>query len=148
MSDSGRDAGRIVVGVDGSEASKAALRWAVAQAQASGAVVEALAAWEAPADWYGLVPKTDDKTVAAEGVAQRLEAIVAETVGTEPSAEVRTTVTEGNPASALVDAAHDAQLLVVGNRGHGRFSEALLGSVSLRCVQHARVPVVVIPAAG
>lgn len=146
MSDSGKDAERIVVGVDGSDASKAALRWAVGQGQASGAVVEALAAWEQPVDWYGLVPRTDDKTVAAAAVGERLEGIVAETVGADPGVEVRTTVTQGNPAAVLVDAARDAQLLVVGNRGHGGFSEALLGSVSLRCAQHATVPVVVIRA--
>ncbi|MCX4913134.1 universal stress protein [Streptomyces sp. SID14446] len=148
MSDSARDTGRIVVGVDGSDASKAALLWAVAQGAASGASVEAVAAWEAPVDWYGLVPQSDDKTVAAEGVAERLEGIVAETVGTPPPVEIRTTVTEGNPASVLVDAAQEARLLVVGNRGHGRFSEAFLGSVSLRCAQHATVPVVIVRAPG
>ncbi|MEV6019263.1 universal stress protein [Streptomyces sp. NPDC051997] len=77
-------------------------------------------------------------------MGERLEAIVAEVAGTHPPVEIRTTVTRGNAASVLVDASRDARLLVVGNRGHGRFSEALLGSVSLRCVQHAEAPVVVV----
>jgi hypothetical protein len=112
----------------------------VAQGKTSGAVVEALAAWEPPVDWYGLAPRTDDKTVAAEAVGERLAEVVAETVGSHPPVEVRRTVTQGIPASVLVHAARDAQLLVVGNRGHGGFSEALLGSVSLRCARSTPRP--------
>ncbi len=57
---------------------------------------------------------------------------------------VRPLAIEGNPAQVLLDAARGADLLVVGSRGHGGFAEALLGSVSQHCVQHASCPVVVI----
>lgn len=57
---------------------------------------------------------------------------------------VHARVAEGNPAQVLIDASDGADLLVVGSRGHGGFTEALLGSVSQHCVQHAHCPVVVI----
>jgi nucleotide-binding universal stress UspA family protein len=57
---------------------------------------------------------------------------------------VRARVVEGNAAQVLLDASDGADLLVVGSRGHGGFTEALLGSVSQHCVHHARCPVVVI----
>lgn len=57
---------------------------------------------------------------------------------------VRTQVAEGNPARVLLSAAAGADLLVVGSRGHGGFTEALLGSVGQHCAHHARCPVVVI----
>lgn len=53
-------------------------------------------------------------------------------------------VKEGNPAQVLIDEADGADLLVVGSRGHGGFTEALLGSVSQHCVHHARCPAVII----
>jgi nucleotide-binding universal stress UspA family protein len=53
-------------------------------------------------------------------------------------------VRQGNPAQVLIDAAADADLLVVGSRGHGGFAEVLLGSVCMHCVQHAPCPVAVI----
>lgn len=58
--------------------------------------------------------------------------------------EIRPRVMEGNAAEALLDASTGADLLVVGNRGHGGFAEALLGSVGQHCVHHATCPVVVI----
>lgn len=146
MSDSAKTGERIVVGVDGSEPSQAALRWAVAQGQLSGATVEAIAAWEPPTGWYGMLPQSDRPSVAEETVERHLTEAVTEAVGAHPSVEVRRTVAKGNPAAVLLGAARDAQLLVVGNRGRGGFTEALLGSVSQHCTQHATCPVVVIRA--
>jgi nucleotide-binding universal stress UspA family protein len=58
--------------------------------------------------------------------------------------KVSSTVREGNAAQVLLEASHDADLLVVGSRGHGGFTEALLGSVSQACAHHARCPVVIV----
>jgi nucleotide-binding universal stress UspA family protein len=68
--------------------------------------------------------------------------------GPQPPRWVSTRVIEGYPAQVLVDASAGADLLVVGNRGHGGFTDVLLGSVSTFCVHHARCPVTVIRPAG
>ncbi|BCB83042.1 universal stress protein [Phytohabitans suffuscus] len=135
-------AGRIVVGVDGSEASKDALRWAVRQAQLTGASVDAVIAWEFPAYYYGWAPAEalDLSAVTREA----LRTAVDEALGEERTVAVRELVVEGNPARVLIDAVKDASLLVVGSRGHGGFAGALLGSVSQHCAQHATCPVVVV----
>lgn len=133
---------RIVVGVDGSESSKAALRWAIRQAELTGASVDAVTAWHYPVA-YGLAPAPDGavdlETVAKEILAEAL----AEVSTLAPQVTVRPQVTEGHGAEVLLQAARGADLLVVGNRGHGGFSSALLGSVSLYCVVHAHCPVLV-----
>jgi nucleotide-binding universal stress UspA family protein len=132
---------RIVVGVDGSEPSRAALRWAVRQAELTGAEVEAVLAWHYPSA-YGWAPSVDVDLGSLAGVA--LADILAEVLGQEPAVTVRSSVVEGPTAPVLLDAAKGADLLVVGSRGHGGFAGALLGSVSQHCVQHGRCPVVVI----
>jgi nucleotide-binding universal stress UspA family protein len=137
---------RIVVGVDGSEPSVEALRWAVHQAELTGGTVDAVIAWQYPiaAGGLGWAPTSGlDDTDYAELAAKALSAVVAE-VAPPPSVQINEFVVDGNPAQALLDAARDADLLVVGNRGHGGFADALIGSVSSRCVHHATCPVVVI----
>jgi nucleotide-binding universal stress UspA family protein len=133
---------RIVVGVDGSESSKAALRWALRQGRLTGAVVEAVTAWEFPSVYGYPAPVID---VNLEEIATRAvrDAITEATDGAEPG-PVRYTVAEGNAARVLLDASAGADLLVVGSRGHGGFVEALLGSTGQHCVHHATCPVVVI----
>lgn len=71
------------------------------------------------------------------------EAVV-QTTKEEPGVKIRTAVVDGNAARALITAARGADLLVVGNRGHGAFTEALLGSVSQHCVHLVTCPVVVV----
>ncbi len=143
---SGRPGGRIVVGVDGSASSRAALAWAVRQAALTGATVDAVHAWQVPVSYgygYGyamILPVPDLEKIAG----QVIDKAVAEVADLAPGVEIRTVIVEGNPARALLDAAKDADLLVVGSRGHGGFTEALLGSVSQHCVHHADCPVVVI----
>lgn len=132
---------RIVVGVDGSACSKAALSWAVQQAGLTGAAVEAVIAWEYPFTFGYPIPVVTDidyEKLAAEQLAKTLAEVAH---GLVP---VTSTVVEGNPAKVLLDASAGADLLVVGNRGHGGFVGALLGSVSQHCVHHAGCPVVVI----
>ncbi|PWI44735.1 universal stress protein [Streptomyces sp. ICBB 8177] len=140
-----QERGRIVVGVDGSSTSKDALRWALRQARVTGATVEAVTAWEYP-QFYGSMgwspPETDPEL---ERAARKVLAdAIAEVASEEPGVEVRPVVAYGVPAAILLEAAKDAALLVVGNRGHGGFTGALLGSVGQHCVQHASCPVVII----
>lgn len=138
---------KIVVGIDGSEASKNALRWAVEDARVRGAEVVALHAYEgpmpapdaapaAPIDLPGLVADIHDS-------AQRfVTELVEEVVGNAVTVNVAPIAVEDEPARALLDAARDADLLVVGSHGHG-LSGLLLGSVSLECAQHAACPVLI-----
>jgi nucleotide-binding universal stress UspA family protein len=79
---------------------------------------------------------------------QQLETSVAATLGDSPDIPVETSVIEGQPAPVLLDAASDADLLVVGSHGHGRFAGMLMGSVSTHCVEHASCPVVVVRGDG
>jgi nucleotide-binding universal stress UspA family protein len=84
----------------------------------------------------------------ASDYRQIAEKIIADAIGStlDPASgvRVRPSVVEGHSARVLLDASAGADLLVVGSRGHGGFTEALLGSVSQHCVQHASCPVVVI----
>ena len=125
---------RIVVGVDGSESSKAALRWAVRQGRLTGAEVEAVTAWEFPAV-YGYPAPVIAVNLEAEEIATRVvrDAITEATGGAETD-PVRYRVAEGNAARVLLDASAGADLLVVGSHGHGGFVEALLGSTGQHCV--------------
>jgi nucleotide-binding universal stress UspA family protein len=140
---------RIVAGVDGSASSQAALAWAVKQAALTGAVVDAVIAWEVPANYSFLVQVPVDINYA-EIAAQVVTDAIAEVSGPDEQVKIRSMPTEGSPARVLLDASKGAELLVVGFRGHGGFAEALLGSVSQHCVHHATCPVVVIrhPAPG
>jgi nucleotide-binding universal stress UspA family protein len=139
---------RIVVGVDGSPGSKAALRWAMTQAQLTGATIEAITSWQHPVMWgytYGVpaLYEADDLAASAE---KSLGETVAEMAGhLGQPVDVLSHVVEGHPAEILTKAATGAQLLVVGSRGHGTFAGLMLGSVSQHCVQHAPCPVVVVP---
>ena len=132
---------RIVVGVDGFESSQAALRWAIHQAKLTGAVVEAVTAWQVPVGTE-LVPETDMPDYQDDARLVLTEAIT-EMCMIDTEVEVRPRVVQGRAALALVDAAEGADLLVVGCRGHGGLAEALLGSVSQYCVHHASCPVVI-----
>ncbi|MHB1434402.1 MAG: universal stress protein [Streptosporangiaceae bacterium] len=139
---------RIVVGVDGSAPSLDALRWAIRQAEATGGTLDAVMAWQYPVAIGGLgwapAAGMDDVDYAALAAQALTEAIDA--VEIPDQVHVRQVVVEGNAAQALLDSAKDADLLVVGNRGHGGFTDALIGSVSGRCVHHAHCPVVVVRA--
>ena len=135
---------RIVVGVDGSGSSKAALRWAIRQAKLTGASVDAVMAWRFPSA-YGLAPIAGGDVTDFEGDARKaLAEALNEAGGLEPDVPVRPLVTEGHAADVLLEAARGADLLVVGSRGHGGFASAMIGSVSLYCVLHAHCPVLVL----
>jgi nucleotide-binding universal stress UspA family protein len=132
---------RIVVGVDGFESSKAALRWAIHQAELTGAAVEAVTAWHIPVG-TGLVPVSDMPDYQDDAFSVLGEAI-AEMAVVDPDVQICPRVVEGRAGQVLVDAAEGADLLVVGSRGHGGLAEALLGSVGQYCVHRAPCPVVI-----
>ena len=132
---------RIVVGVDGSDSSKAALRWAIRQAKLTGASVDAVTAWRFPAS-YGLSVVAADLDV--EGEARKmLSETLSDVTGGASEVQVRQLAGEGPPAEVLLNAVKGADLLIVGSRGRGGFRSAVLGSVSLACVLHAPCPVLV-----
>jgi nucleotide-binding universal stress UspA family protein len=144
-----KDSQRIVVGVDGSPGSKTALRWAMTQAQLTGATVEAVAGWQDPTTngySFGWVPEPFDGENQAALTQKTLDQAIAEVSNQfDTPVPVQTRVVEGHPAQILPEISADAQLLVVGSRGHGGFVGILLGSVSRHCVQHSSCPVVVVP---
>jgi nucleotide-binding universal stress UspA family protein len=145
------DRNQIVVGVDGSPSSQAALQWAADQAVRTGADVEAVIAWEYPAvaAGFGLAPGT---LVPSSQYREYSNKVLANAISrvTGPGSSVRfsTRVGEGNAAQILLNEAAGAELLVVGSRGHGTFAGAVLGSVSHRVAHHAPCPVVVVRGNG
>jgi nucleotide-binding universal stress UspA family protein len=134
----------IAVGVDGSETSKRALRWALDEAQLRQATVRAVHAWQYPVSeaWAGVPVNIYD--VLEESAQEQLASIVDEVAGHDAKG-VEQVVVIGAAAGALLDSSRDAELLVLGSRGLGGFKGLLLGSVSQQCVHHATCPVVVIP---
>ena len=133
----------IVVGVDGSESSKRALRWAADQAKLVGAELVVVTTWEYPPT-LGWAPPYPSDFDPNEDARKALTETVNGVLGPDPGVVVRLTVTEGHPAFVLTEAAQGADLLVVGSRGHGAFAGMLLGSVSEYCAAHASCPVVVV----
>lgn len=135
----------VVVGVDGSPASLAALRWAVEDARRRGCGVDAVTAWHAD---YGVMIGPLPAEVFAEVSPQALKAaaqkVLDRSVEGFEGVEIRQILVEGDARDVLFKASEDAALLVVGNRGHSRIVEAILGSVSAYCVHHASCPVVVV----
>jgi nucleotide-binding universal stress UspA family protein len=147
--ESGVGRGRIVVGVDGSEASLEALRWAGRQASLTGSVLEAVMAWEPPGayGWAGLPGRPQDLDME-EPAAQALADAVPTALPAEQAAGVSEAVVMGNAAQAILDRGQGADLIVVGARGLGTFRATLLGSVSHTVTLHASAPVVVVRGAA
>jgi len=136
--------GRIVVGVDGSGSSRDALLWAARQAELTGAGIEAVMAWSVSPAAFPLTTPAPLAYDMGPQVEEELEGIVSQVRHEFPSVEILSVVREGWAGRALLVAAEDADLLVVGSRGHGAVMGLLLGSVSEYCVTHARCPVLVI----
>ncbi|WP_026929661.1 universal stress protein [Glycomyces tenuis] len=143
MSD--RDRGRIVVGVDGSPSSTKALRWALRQAAATNARVSAVQAWQTPGVYGTVITLVPGEELAA-AARESLDAVLAaaDADADAPDVEVDRRVVGGHPARVLLEEAEDADLLVVGSRGHGGVVGSLIGSVSQYCINHASCPVVVV----
>ena len=139
----------IVVGVDHSEGAKAALRFALEEAKVRRATLRVVHTWQ-----YGYIGATGlegtypavggDLKELRHGAETALEETLRESIPETDGVEIERRVVEGRPAAVLVDESQDAELLVVGSRGHGGFTGLLLGSVSQQCAHHAACPVVIV----
>ena len=136
----------IVVGVDGSPGSRKALKWAAAEAADHGADLTVLNVWE-----HTLLPPAGSVSVSehyvpepSQATASELLQVIKEELGEDPPVLVRPNVRQGRPAKVLIDESANADLLVVGERGHGGFAGLVLGSVSQHVAAYAKCPVAVI----
>lgn len=137
---------RILVGIDGSEGSKAALRWAIDEAKAHGATIEALLAWsylDQTAFGSDFQPDYSEEDALAQ-----LRRAVDEVVGDRSEAPIELTTICELPARALIEASSRADHVVVGARGLGGFRELLLGSVSHQVANHVACPVTIVKLAS
>ena len=141
----------IVVGVDHSAGAKAALRFAVGEAELRQASLRVVHAWQfgyvgasfLPGSYPGLGDELDGLRGAAEAA---LDATLQEVASATGGVDIERRVVEGAAAAVLVDESRGAELLVVGSRGLGGFSGLLLGSVSQQCAHHATCPIVIVHA--
>jgi nucleotide-binding universal stress UspA family protein len=140
--------GVIVVGVDGSEGAKAALRFALEETRLREDTLRAVHAWHVDLSVPGIEAAYQPPATALEEhrrfAEAALEAALSEVGVDAGGVEIERRVVEGRPAAALVEESRGADLLVVGSRGHGGFAGLLLGSVSQQVVHHADCPVVVV----
>lgn len=132
---------RVVVGVDGSASSDAAVAWADRYAGATGAQLELVAAWNMPSLYGSDLPIPDD--FDPEAHADRLVERARKSL-TLPPERVGRHVIHGTARSVLVEEARHADLIVLGSRGHSTVAGLVLGSVSAYCLRHAQIPVVIV----
>jgi nucleotide-binding universal stress UspA family protein len=140
----------VVVGVDGSEGSRRAVRFAAEEARLRGATLRAVLAWQYPVTLYEsagwVLPDPDMLSDFPQLARERLDRALAAETEALADVVVEPKVVEDVPAPALLEASKDADLLVVGTRGHGGFVGMVIGSVSQHCVHHSQIPVAVVPA--
>ncbi|MFM7253943.1 MAG: universal stress protein [Ilumatobacteraceae bacterium] len=137
------DIDRIVVGIDGSECSDEALRWAVDEAARTSAELELVHAWSYPYP-NGRHGASDPRHEMRVDAMRMLEAAECQARTRCQHVRVHSVVSEDNPAKAIIDAGRSADLVVVGSRGRGGFAALLLGSTSRAVLQHASVPVALV----
>ena len=147
MADVGGAGQVVVVGVDGSTESIAALGWARRYAAATGARVRAVHAWHYPTA-FGVAPegKAPPPVTAAveQGMRDDMARAVTQAYPDPDDAQPETALRYGHPVEVLIDESKNADLLVVGHHGHSAFAGMLVGSVSIHCVTSAACPVVVV----
>jgi nucleotide-binding universal stress UspA family protein len=136
----------VVVGVDGSPGSRKALTWAATEAAEHGAELVVLNVWE-----HTLPPPTGSVSVSerfvpdsSQRTAEQLVSEIKEVLGDDPPVVVQPTVKQGSPAKVLIEQSADADLLVVGTRGHGGFRGLVLGSVSQHVAGYAHCSVTIV----
>lgn len=137
---------RIVVGIDGSAASDRALHWAADEAKLRGAPLHIVHSWQFP-PMPGSIEALEQASTSDLTTRSRelLDGAAASVAG--EGLEVTTELSNDVPAAALLDAARDGAMLVVGSRGRGGFKGLVLGSVSQQCAHHASCPVVIVRSA-
>jgi nucleotide-binding universal stress UspA family protein len=155
--------GTIVVGVDGSAGSDAALGWALAETRLRGSRLRVVHAYELPRSVIaetsvGAAGIIAPPVVTAEDDEQLRSSVEEQARGVIDSAlrragaetveglEIERAALAGPPTQVLIEAGREAELLVLGSRGHGGFLGLLLGSVSQQCAHHPPCPVVILPA--
>ena len=139
---------RIVVGVDGSDSARKALRWAVHEADVWDAELTAIAAvpMASGAGALAWLPAAVDREQVLADVRSGLDRAVADAIEGHPKVVVRRHALDGNAAELMAEFSTAVDLVVVGSRGRGGFSGLLLGSVSQGVLSHASCPVMVVPA--
>lgn len=136
-------AGRIIVGVDGSEPSKEALRWAARIGKATGAGITAVMTWSV-SPVYGDTYFPDNWDPKGDASRVLTETVDAAFAGIDRPTDLDLVVVQGQPTKVLLEEGADAQMIVVGSRGHGGFTGLLLGSVSSSVAAHSKCPVLVV----
>jgi nucleotide-binding universal stress UspA family protein len=145
--------GTIVVGVDGSAGSREALLWAAEEARLRSSRLCVLHAWSVPLLvglpepsilGHAFIPETPLDEIRA-ALASKGRGFLDAALKSVEAVDVAPELVEALPAHALIKAAEGADLLVVGSRGRGGFTELLLGSVSQQCSHHAPCPIVIVP---
>ena len=134
----------VVVGVDGSKPSRPALAWAAGEAADHQAELVVVSVWEPPLIPPMGNPSLGREVVTSESTAGDLVQVIRDELGDDPPVLVQPRVAEGNPAHVLIESSEDADLLVVGTRGHGGFHGLILGSVSQHVAAYAKCPVAVV----
>jgi nucleotide-binding universal stress UspA family protein len=138
---------RIVVGVDGSPASRDALRWAAEEAKLRDCGLEVVYGWQVSTEPrpsgvdLGVAPPLKAYERQAE---ERIAGVVAETLGPDRDSRVTVRAVHRTPGRALLEQARDADLLVLGSKGRGRLAAWLVGSISDEAVQRAPCSVVIV----
>lgn len=135
----------IVVGIDGSEESRAALRFAIEEARLHGARIRAVSTWHVPTATYmgGPAPLGNAAKELEAETRRMAESVVSESESS--GVEIEAVIGQGLAAPTLLAEAKKADLLVVGSRGLGGFRGLLLGSVSQQCALHSPCPIVIVP---
>jgi nucleotide-binding universal stress UspA family protein len=138
---------RIVVGVDGSPVSRQALVWAAEEAALRGCQLDVVYGWQVsteprpPGVGLGVAPPLEAYQRQA---AEKIEQIVRETLGPEPQLRYAVHAVHRTPGRALVEQSQDADLLVLGTKGHGRLAAWLLGSIADEAMHRAPCSVVIV----
>lgn len=132
----------VVAGVDGSDESQRALRWAAEYVQKVGGLVHAVSVWHQPVQFGYRLPTSDSEL--EQRARQQLDKVTEAVRGEFPSVDIRERLIRGHVVDELVGLSPQADIMVMGNKGHGAFTGMMVGSVALKLVHHARCPVLVV----